>query len=180
MSHSFKEVRYWCQDETRLGLKTIQRRRLTLKGIKPIGIVQWARKYFNLYGLVEPRTGESFFFEFNRLDTICFEKFLELFSSAYPEDFHIIQLDNGSFHSGIQLQVPDNIILLFQPEYTPQVNPIERLWEEIKEDLSWGLFDSLDDLRVTVGNILQGLSQKAIASLTGWDFILDALSVAGI
>ena len=83
---------------------------------------------------------------------------MELFSEAYPKDFHIIQLDNGSFHSGMQLQVPDNIILLFQPAHTPQVNPIERLWEEIKDNLSWELFDNLDELRIVVGDILQKLA----------------------
>jgi putative transposase len=126
--------------------------------------------------VVEPKTRESFFFEFCHLDTICFEKFLELFSQAYPEDLHIIQVDNGSFHSSLQLPLPDNIILLFQPSHTPQVNPIERLWEEIKAELSWELFDNLEALRVAVEEILAQLSQKVIASVTGWDFILDALS----
>jgi transposase len=126
------------------------------------------------------QTGESFFFEFCHLDTICFEKFLELFSEAYPEDLHIIQVDNGSFHSSLQLHLPDNIILLFQPSHTPQVNPIERLWEEIKEELSWELFDNLEALKVAVEKILAKLSQKVIASVTGWDFILEALSVSGI
>jgi transposase len=176
----FKRLRYWCQDETRFGLKTIQRRRLTLKGIKPVGKVQWQYKTFYLYGVVEPKSGESFFFEFCHLDTICFEKFLELFSEAYPEDLHIIQVDNGSFHSSLQLHLPDNIILLFQPSHTPQVNPIERLWEEIKEELSWELFDNLEALKVAVEKILAKLSQKVIASVIGWDFILEALSVSGI
>jgi len=176
----FKRLRYWCQDETRFGLKTIQRRRLTLKGIKPIGRMQWQYKTFYLYGVIEPQSGESFFFEFCHLDTICFEKFLELFSQSYPEDFHIIQVDNGSFHSSLQLQIPNNIILLFQPSHTPQVNPIERLWEEIKEQLSWELFDNLEALRVAVEEILAKLSKKVIASVTGWDFILEALSVSGI
>ena len=180
MCKLFKRLRYWCQDETRFGLKTIQRRRLTLKGIKPVGKVQWQYKTFYLYGVVEPKSGESFFFEFCHLDTICFEKFLELFSEAYPEDLHIIQVDNGSFHSSLQLHIPDNIILLFQPSHTPQVNPIERLWEEIKEELSWELFDNLEALKVAVEKILAKLSQKVIASVTGWDFILEALSVSGI
>lgn len=48
-------------DETRFGLKTIQRHRLTLKGIKPIGEVQWVRKIFYLYGVVEPQTFFKFF-----------------------------------------------------------------------------------------------------------------------
>ncbi len=180
MCKLFKRLRYWCQDETRFGLKTIQRRRLTLKGIKPVGKVQWQYKTFYLYGVVEPKSGESFFFEFCHLDTICFEKFLELFSEAYPEDLHIIQVDNGSFHSSLQLHLPDNIILLFQPSHTPQVNPIERLWEEIKEELSWELFDNLEALKVAVEKILAKLSQKVIASVIGWDFILEALSVSGI
>jgi transposase len=142
--------------------------------------VQWQYKTFYLYGVVEPQSGESFFFEFCHLDTICFEKFLELFSQTYPEDLHIIQVDNGSFHSSLQLQLPDNIILLFQPSHSPQLNPIERLWEEIKEKLSWELFDNLEALRVAVENILAKLSQKVITSVTGWDFILEALSVSGI
>ncbi len=142
--------------------------------------MQWQYKTFYLYGVVEPQSGESFFFEFCHLDTICFEKFLELFSQTYPEDLHIIQVDNGSFHSSLQLQLPDNIILLFQPSHSPQLNPIERLWQEIKEKLSWELFDNLEALRAAVENILAKLSQKVIASVTGWDFILEALSVSGI
>jgi hypothetical protein len=42
------------------------------------------------------------------------------------------------------------------------------------------LFDNLEALRVAVEEILAKLSQKVIASVTGWDFILDALSVSGI
>lgn len=177
---SLRQVRYWCQDETRYGLKTLSSRRLTVKGVKPIGKVQWLRKNFYLYGLVEPQIGENFFFEFSHLDLICFEKFLELFSQSYPDDLHIIELDNGSFHSSLQLQIPDNIILLFQPAHTPQVNPIERLWLEIKKELVWKLFDNLDELRLAVSNILNKLSQKVVASITGWNFIIHALSVAHI
>jgi hypothetical protein len=36
-----KGLKYWCQDETRLGLKTIERKKITAIGVKPIGKVQW-------------------------------------------------------------------------------------------------------------------------------------------
>ena len=91
-----------------------------------MGLYQWLFKYLWLYGLVEPKTGNSFFYEFSHLDTPCFEKFLELFSQQYPDEVHIIQLDNGRGHLGLDLSIPDNIILLFQPPYCPEVNPIER------------------------------------------------------
>ena len=99
-------MRYWSQDESRIGLHTIQRRKLTGRGIKPQGKVQWDFTYMWLYGAVEPLTGESFFYEFTHLDTVCFEKFWELFASRYPADLHIIQVDNGGFHSSLNLSIP--------------------------------------------------------------------------
>ena len=45
---------------------------------------------------------------------------------------------------GKNLAIPENIIFLFQPPYSPEVNPIERLWLEIKKDLKWEIFDDLD------------------------------------
>jgi hypothetical protein len=89
-----------------MGLHTIQRRKLTGKGIKPPGKVQWDFTYLWLYGAVEPLTGESFFYEFTHLDTVGFENFLELFASKYPLDLHIIQVDNGGFHSSLSLSIP--------------------------------------------------------------------------
>ncbi len=108
------------------------------------------------------------------------EKFLELFSQAYPDEIHIIQLDNGRAHLGLDLSIPNNIILLFQPPYCPEVNPIERFWKEVKKFLKNKIFDSLDFLRKTLANILAEFSPIQIASLTGYDFILEALSVAGV
>ena len=137
-------------------------------------------KYLWLYGLVEPKTGDSFFYEFSHLDTPCFEKFLELFSQQYPDEVHIIQLDNGRGHLGLDWSIPDHVILLFQPPYCPEVNPIERFWKEVKKSLKNQVFDSLDFLRRTLRNILARFTQEYIASITGYDFILEALSVAGL
>jgi transposase len=161
-----------------MGLHTIQRRKLTRHGIKPQGKVQGNFIYLWLYGAVEPLTGESFFYEFTHLDTVCFEKFLELFASQYPEDLHIIQVDKVGFHNSLNLSIPENVILLFQPAYSPEVNPIERLWGYIKEQLKWLRFEQIEELRAAVQKELKKLTLEVIASLTGWQFILDAISVA--
>jgi transposase len=174
------KIRYWSQDESRMGLHTIQRRKLTGKGIKPHGKVQWDFIYLWLYGVVEPQTGAGFFYEFTHLDTVCFEKFLELFAAAYPNDLHIIQLDNGGFHNSLNLNIPENVILLFQPAYSPEVNPIERLWGYIKEQLKWLRFDGIEELREALQKELKNLTNEVIASLTGYPFILKGLSVANI
>jgi putative transposase len=112
--------------------------------------------------------------------SVCFEKFIELFASEHPEDLHIIQVDNGGFHNSLNLSIPENVILLFQPAYSPEVNPIERLWGYVKEQLKWLRFDGREELRTAVQKELEKLTKEVVASLTGWEFILDALFVAGL
>ena len=80
--------------------------------------MQWTRAAFYLYGIVEPRSGEHFFLECSHLDTVCFEQFLAQFVQAYPDDIHIIQVDQGRFHSCELLHVPESVILLFQPAHS--------------------------------------------------------------
>jgi transposase len=110
---------------------------------------------------------------------VCFEKFIELFASEYPEDLHRIQVDKGGFHNSLNLSIPENVILLFHPSYSPEVNPIERLWGYVKEQLKWLRFDQIEELRTAVQKELEKLTQEVVASLTGWEFILEDLSVAG-
>lgn len=160
--------------------------------IKPQGITGWARDNFYLYGLVEPMSGESclgriplrlsaargrlrFFWEFSHLDSLCFQHFLDLFSQTYPNSLNLIQMDNGSFHKSQDLKWADNIIPIFQPPYSPELNPIERLWEHIKSRLAWEYCDSLTQLRTKLKQVLNSLSEDTIASICGWDYITSAL-----
>jgi transposase len=168
-------VRYWCQDETRLGLKTITGRQISLSGVKPQGVVGWRRDNFYLYGAVEPATGDSFFWEFSHLDSSCFQLFLDQFSQHFPHSLNLLQLDNGSFHKSVILNWPDNILPIFQPPHSPELNPIERLWEYFKQFLRWETCTNLDQLRQNLKTILDSTSCSVIASICGWDYINTAL-----
>ncbi|MGH7997959.1 MAG: hypothetical protein ACREPR_00615 [Brasilonema sp.] len=55
---------------------------------------QWQRDNFYLYGVVEPLSGYSFFYEFSHLDGDCFQKFLELLSVELGDDVAVIQFDH--------------------------------------------------------------------------------------
>jgi len=142
----------------------------------PIGEWQWLFKAFWLYGAVEPATGESFFLQFSHVDTQCYQQFLNEFSQAYPDSLNILQVDQGRFHTGKELIVPENVFLLFQPPYCPELNPIERLWGYLKADLKWASFQTLDQLQAKVDQLLAELTPELIMSITGYSFILDALS----
>jgi hypothetical protein len=171
-----RPIRYFVQDESRFGLHTIVGRLITAIGVKPIGQWQWLFKAFWLYGAVEPRSGESFWLQFSHVDTQCYQRFLDEFSQTYPDSLNILQVDNGRFHKGKDLILPENIILLFQPPYCPELNPIERLWEHIKADLKWTSFKTLAQLQTKVDQLIRDLTPEVIASITGYSFILDALS----
>ncbi len=85
-----------------------------------------------------PQTGESFWWEFSHLDGMCFQIFLDKLAEKYPTHLNVIQLDNGKFHHSSGLKIPDNILLIFQPPYTPELNRIDRIWSHIKQELALG------------------------------------------
>lgn len=173
-------MRFFCGDESRFGLKTITGRKITQRGVKPIGQVQWQFKATYLYGIIEPATGEHFFYEFTHCDTDCFQAFLELVSQHYPEDIIMIQLDNAAWHKAKRLSVPENIILMFQPPHCPELNPIEQVWQYLKKRLRWLRPATLDDLRELIDEQLELLEMSTVASIAGRESILEALSVADI
>lgn len=177
---STRQIRYWCADESRVGLLTIQRRQLTACGVQPQGRLQWQFLYRWFYGAVEPLSGELFLLEFSHLDSACFEAFLQEFAHHYDQDLHLIQVDNAMAHRARDLQVPDNVVLVFQPPYCPEVNPIERLWLALKDTLRWRVFENLEELQTAISEWYKRLSRKRVKSLTQWAWLVDALCVAGI
>lgn len=145
-----------------------------------VGQVQWQFQAIYLYGIVEPKTGDSFFLEFSHLNTDCFQVFLNLVSEQFKDDLLIIQLDSRGFHKAKRLKVLSNIILMFQPPHCPELNPIEQVWQYLKRRLRWSLPTTLDHLRQQLRERLEKLTPQTIALITERQSILDALSVAGL
>ncbi|MCT7952993.1 transposase [Ancylothrix sp. C2] len=87
----------------------------------------------------------------------------------------VIQFDQGSFHRLKSLDWPENIIPIFQPSHSPELNPIERVWQWLKRQLEWENCDSLIQLRHKLSELLQAIIPDQIISLTSYDFILEAL-----
>jgi transposase len=176
----YSSIRYWAQDESRFGLKTITRRRLTLQSVKPIVKVQWPFKAFYLYGVVEPSSGACMIQAYDRLNTENFQQFLNDFSAQYPNDFHMLQTDNARFHCANDLVMPDNVMLLYQPPYSPQVNPAEPLWEGAKGEMANQIFPSLGVLKERLNQLFLSKPKAFFASLTRRTFIVDALQKIGM
>ena len=176
----YSSIRYWAQDESRFGLKTITRRRITLKGVKPLVKVQWQLNAFYLYGVVEPLTGEVMLQTYSRVNTENVQQVLNDFSAQYPDDFHVMQTDNASFHRSNDLEMPDNVMLLYQPPHSPQVNSAERLWDWSKAEIANEVFPHLDALKAKLNHLFSSKPKAFFSSLTHRRFILDALQIIGM
>jgi transposase len=170
-----KPVRIWCQDESRFGLITMPGRMITLKGVKPIGKKEWKRGNFDVYGVVEPARGEQYYQEFAQLNYNCFQEFLNGFGQKYSDYFNLIIRDNGSFHKALLLDWHDHVMPIYLPAYSPELNPIERLWSYVKKDLKWENFANLERLKEQVDIIIKSLTNEEVLSLCGWDYILSAI-----
>ena len=171
----FQSVRLFSQDESRYGLLPVVGRRITLPGIKPIAKIDYSYESVYLYGAIEPLTGKRFFFELSDLTADCFQIFLNKFSEAFGESLNLLVLDNGRFHRAKSLEIPENIVLLFLPPYSPELNPIERFWQDLKAKLLVSeTYKTLPDMQAKVTEILLNYCDTTVSKLTGFPYFLNA------
>ena len=169
-------MRIFCQDESRFGLLPVQRQRITLTGIKPVGPVQYQFENFYVYGAVEPTTGDSYFLELPHLNTANFQIFLNELAHQYQDTLNLLLMDNGSYHKAKSLVIPDNVVCLFLPPYSPELNPIERLWRDLKDRLAWVLVAQIEALEHHVETLIRQYSKAAIQSLTSYPYFIHAVN----
>lgn len=178
-----RPIRLFFQDEARVGLHLPRYRRLTARGVAPVQPFEPLYEYYWLYGAVEPATGESHFWEMPALNAVCFSVYLAKLAEAYPDTLNVVALDNAPAHVARTVRVPANVVLLPLPPYSPELNPVERLWLFVRQQVD--VFDesvrtTLDGLREHTAEILRSLAPERVASLAGYGYILDALSAQGI
>ena len=142
-------------------------------GLRPEVPCHHIREYRYAYGAVEPLTGESFFLVMPYSNTICMNLFLKQLAEAYPNDQIIMVCDGAAWHKAKALMVPDNIRLLFLPPVTPEMNPIEQIWKEIrKRGFRNEVFQTLDKVVDRLCQTICSLSHTTIHSITSRDWII--------
>ena len=168
-------MRVFSQDESRFGLLTIRRRRLTACGVQPVGRVQHVFEWFYVYGAVEPTTGDRFFLELPYLDAEMFQLFVDRFAQAFPDSLNLLLLDNSGAHTAQRLTLPENVRLVFLPPYCPELSPIERLWRDLKDALAWLQFPTLERQQDYLAALLRAYETTTLQSLTGYTYLLEAI-----
>ncbi|HET0156683.1 TPA: IS630 family transposase [Streptococcus pneumoniae] len=165
-SRPFHKVRLMYQDDAGFG-------RISKLGScwSPIGVgphvhSHYIREFRYCYGAVDAHTGESFFLRAGGCNTEWMNVFLEELSQAYPDDYFLLVMDNAIWHKSSTLKIPTNIGFAFIPPYTPEMNPIEQVWKEIrKRGFKNKAFRTLEDVMNQLQDVIQGLEKEVIKSI---------------
>lgn len=115
------------------------------KGERPHIAVYPRYEWLYLYAFVRPKTGETFWLLMPYVNTQSFTKALELFAKTRHKQV-LLMMDNAAWHTSSKLEIPQNISPLYQPPYSPELQPAEHLWQFSDNVLVNQCFDSLDTL----------------------------------
>ncbi len=144
-------------------------------GIKPIVKTQLKFEYMYLYKAVNPKTGESFSLIMPNMNTDNMNKFLEEFKKFLGDKEVVMIMDNASFHKSKRLKIPEGIDIEYIPPYSPELNPVERVFQEIKKYIKNLVFDSIDEMVEKLSEVLNMFSMEKLKNLTFFPYIKKAL-----
>jgi transposase len=104
------------------------------KGERPPGLCDKRFASAYLFAAVRPATGEEFALVLPWVSTAAMTLFLAEFAAQLPPDTHaVLVLDQAGWHGARALVVPDNLTLVPLPPYSPELNPVERVWLYLRE-----------------------------------------------
>ena len=134
------------QDEARFGRIQEPHRCWAMKGRRPLVGQQLVREYTYIYGTVSPQDGKADFLILPYLNQDCFALFLQEILLRYKEEYILIFCDGASAHNTKSIDLPSNIILHKLPPYSPELNPTENIWDDMRE--KWFKNKAFDSMKM--------------------------------
>ena len=173
-----RRLRIMFTDEARFGRMNRLRPCWAPIGTRPGVAAQLIREYIYLYGAVSPKDGTCVYLIMPTSNTECFQIFLEVPARKFSRQDILLVLDGAPNHRCGDLAVPDNITLLYLPPYSPELNPKENLWDEIREKIfkNYAL-KSMDEVCAKLRQAVLYIERnpKLVRSITSFPYIVNSL-----
>jgi DDE superfamily endonuclease len=178
LQHTYKNkhIRLFFQDEARIGQKGRTCHVWWTRGARPPGLCDKRFTFAYIFAAVEPGSDHGFALVMPYANTDAMQQFLDRFADTIADDEHVAMFaDRAGWHIAGDLRVPDNITLVQLPSYSPELNPVERVWLYLKERfLSHRLladYDAIADAACQAWNRLTAEAGR-ITSLCSYPWIL--------
>jgi len=167
-------VRLVFQDEARFGRMSDPRACWAPAPNRPMVGLALVREFRYEYAAVSPWSGELDYVTSEKMNTENMSRFLKQVSETHDQDFIVMVLDGAPSHRGKGLEIPENMALVFLPPYSPELNPVEQLWNVLRRDyFANKVFDSLNATTLQAEHGLANVAsnREALKSLTNWPWI---------
>ena len=176
-AHPGKRLRVFAQDEARIGQQGTLTRVWARTGSRPTAVRQTEYEWVYLWAAVEPATGASVAMITPTVDTGLMSRFLAGLSGTLAPDEHaVLVLDNAGWHTADALEVPANVTLLHLPPYSPELNPVERLWAWLRSHhLANRVYADYDELLRETDRAWLSLDEATIRSVCACPWIERAI-----
>jgi len=167
------KIRLFFEDEARFGRINEPSSCWAPMGIRPIVPCQMVREYMNVFGAADPISGDKYFIIAPACNTLWMNSFLDELSKHIGIDYALVCLDQAGWHKSSDLHIPNNIRLFYIPARTPEMNPIEQLWPEVRKDFKNKLFKTLDKVVDQLCLSLNDITDCIVKCVTGRKWILS-------
>ena len=128
-----QRIETWFQDEMRTGQQGTLTRQWGERGTRLCVPKQTEYEFVYLFGAACSATGKSAALVLPESNTAMMNLFLQEMSKVVGPDTHaVLVLDQAAWHHSKSLQVPENITLVSLPPYSPELNPMERVWAYLR------------------------------------------------
>jgi transposase len=167
-------VRVFFMDEARFGQQGTTTRVWARRGSRPTAVKQTRYEWVYLYAAVEPATGASVALQAPHVNTGTMNVFLEMLSETLDgRDHAVLIMDQAGWHKARALVVPDNVTVLYLPPYSPELNPVERLWAYLRSRfLSNRVFDDYQHLLNGGAEAWQQLTPERLRSVCACTYLI--------
>ncbi len=141
-------IELWWQDEARVGQKNKITRRWARRGTRPRAALDQRTKSAYIFGAICPARGVGAALVLPRCNTQAMQWHVDEISSQVTPGAHaVLFLDQAGWHTTDKLVTPPNITLLPLPPRSPELNPVENIWQFMRQNwLSNRIFESEDQI----------------------------------
>lgn len=171
-------MRLMFQDEARFGRISDCRRAWAPRPVRPPVKAMLTCEYTYAYATVCPLDGKFDSLVLPDVNTECMQIFLDEIARRYPDENIVMVMDGAGWHRSHSLRLAENLRLLLLPPYSPELNPVEHLWDELREKSFHNrVFDSIGALESHLVDALRHMEETkdAVKSIAGWDWIINSL-----
>ena len=168
-----KRVRVFFMDEARFGQQGTLTRMWAPRGSRPAAVKQTRYEWVYLYAAVEPSTGASVALQAPLVNTGTMNVFLRMLADELGTDDHaVLVMDQAGWHKSKALVVPESITILLLPPYSPELNPVERLWGYLRSHyLSNRVYDGYQHLLDAGAEAWQQLTPEILKSVCACPYL---------